>query len=153
LEKVAIDMTGNKRDMGGNSRLMSFGVESQGFSVEKADQQILINMFGLTLGSYSKFKDLYKFGMRTNNTIKAAAEQLQGEINQEQYVLDMREAIEIAKTARPRSINGSQNDATSNGGRSNSQFSNQMGVGQRKVQMDQGFDPRNISQQNLNVPR
>jgi len=62
-------------------------------------------MFGLTLGSYSKFEDLYKFGMRTNNTIKLATEQLQGEINQEQYVLDMREAIEIAKTARDRKSN------------------------------------------------
>jgi hypothetical protein len=28
LEKVAIDMTGNKRDIAGNTRLMSFGVES-----------------------------------------------------------------------------------------------------------------------------
>ena len=31
-------------------------------------------MFGLTLGTYSKFEDLYKFGMRTNNTIKLATE-------------------------------------------------------------------------------
>lgn len=100
LEKVAIDMTGNKRDVAGNSRLMSFGVESQGFSVEKAEQQILINMFGLTLGSYNKFEELYKFGMRTNNTIKRATEELAGAISQEQYVLDMRNAIEEAKTAR-----------------------------------------------------
>jgi hypothetical protein len=40
-------------------------------------------MFGLTLGSYSKFEDLYKFGVRTNNTVKMAAEQLKGEISQE----------------------------------------------------------------------
>jgi hypothetical protein len=33
-------------------------------------------MFGLTLGSYSKFEDLYKFGIRTGNTIKQAAENL-----------------------------------------------------------------------------
>lgn len=76
-------------------------------------------MFGLTLGSYSKFEELYKFGMRTNNTIKKATDQLQGEISQEQYVLDMRTAIEEAKTARGGGRSASsQNDGASNGGRS-----------------------------------
>jgi hypothetical protein len=28
-----------------------------------------INMFGVTLGSYNQFEELYKFGMRTKNTV------------------------------------------------------------------------------------
>ena len=104
-------------------------------------------MFGLTLGTYSKFEDLYKFGMRTNNTIKLATEQLQGEISQEQYVVDMRNAIEEAKTARQsRSNNGSQNDAMSNGGRSAGNYSNQMGNRKQQMNMSQNFDPRNGQQ-------
>lgn len=74
-------MTGNKRDFAGNARLMSFGVEKQGFSVDKSDSQILVNMFGLTLGSYSRFEDLYKFAMRTQNTIKGATAELASSIS------------------------------------------------------------------------
>lgn len=58
-------MTGNKNDLYGNSKLMSFGVEDQGFTIQKTGKELTVNMFGITLGSYNKFEELYKFGMRT----------------------------------------------------------------------------------------
>ena len=62
-------MTGNKSDYYGNSKLMSFGCEKQGFSVIKHNKAIKINMFGVTLGSYNRFEEVYKFIMRTKNTV------------------------------------------------------------------------------------
>ena len=35
VDTVSIEMTGNKSDTYGNSKLMSFGFEKQGFSVSK----------------------------------------------------------------------------------------------------------------------
>ena len=54
-------------------------------------------MFGITLGSYTKFEELYKFGVRTTNTIKGAVEELHGAISEDKYVDEMRTAIEEAK--------------------------------------------------------
>jgi hypothetical protein len=69
VEYVSIEMTGNKSDYYGNSKLMSFGCEKQGFSIIKHNKAIKINMFGLTLGSYNRFEEVYKFIMRTKNTM------------------------------------------------------------------------------------
>ena len=76
VDTVAIEMTGNKSDNFGNSKLMSLGFENQGFSIEKENKVIRVNMFGLTLGTYNKFEELYKFIMRTKNTMTRVGNQL-----------------------------------------------------------------------------
>ena len=62
-------MTGNKTDTYGNSELMSFGFENQGCKINKQDVQISMNMFGITLGTYNRLEELYKFMMRSMNTM------------------------------------------------------------------------------------
>lgn len=113
--KLAIDLTGNKSDFYGNSKLMSFGVEDQGFTIQKTGQKLTLNLFGVTVGSYNKFEELYKFGMRTKNTMQKVTEELAGVVSQEQYILDMRNAIEEAKGLKDRSsmAGGSNNGSNS----------------------------------------
>ena len=55
---------------------MSFGFENQGVKINKQDQVISMNMFGVTLGTYNKFEELYKFLMRTKNTVTSVADNL-----------------------------------------------------------------------------
>ena len=69
IDKVSIEMTGNKSDNFGNTKLMSFGFEKQNLSITKEAENIRFNIFGMTLGSYNKFEELYKFIMRTKNTL------------------------------------------------------------------------------------
>ena len=38
---------------------------------------IKLNMFGLTLGTYNRFEELYKFGFRTKNTIMSVKEMVE----------------------------------------------------------------------------
>jgi hypothetical protein len=37
IQKVSIELTGNKNDVFGNSELMGFGFENQGFKINKQD--------------------------------------------------------------------------------------------------------------------
>ena len=126
--KLAIDLTGNKADFYGNSKLMSFGVEDQGFTIEKAGQKLTVNLFGVTIGSYNKFEELYKFGMRTKNTMQKVTEELAGVVSQEQYILDMRTAIEEAKGLKDKSsvAGGSNHGSTNN----------------EQIRMNNNYDPR-----------
>ena len=62
-------MTGNKSDIYGNSKLVSVGFEDQGFSITKDGENIRMNFFGVTVGCYNRFEELYKFAMRTQNTV------------------------------------------------------------------------------------
>jgi len=90
-------MTGNKSDNFGNSKLMSMGFENQGFTLKKEGQAIKVNMFGVTLGTYNKFDELYKFIMRTKNTMTEVKNQLASQFNDEAYVKNLKAAIEYSK--------------------------------------------------------
>ena len=76
LECISIEMTGNKSDYYGNSKLMSFGLEQQHFSLVKSGKSIKLNAFGITLGVFNKFEEQYKFVMRTKNTMTSVQEKL-----------------------------------------------------------------------------
>ena len=43
----------------------------------KQDKVIKLNMFGLTIGTYDKFEELYKFMMRTKYTVMSVQERVQ----------------------------------------------------------------------------
>jgi hypothetical protein len=103
VECVSIEMTGNKSDYYGNSKLMSFGCEKQGFSIVKQNKAIKVNMFGLTLGSYNRFEELYKFLMRTKNTMLKVKETMTSQIKDEDYVQSLKKAIDTAKNIAPAS--------------------------------------------------
>ena len=79
-------MTGNKTDFYGNSKLMSFGFESQGFKIKKNDNDITMNMFGVTLGTYNKFEEIYKFAHRTLNTAQGCASNLKEQLDEDKYI-------------------------------------------------------------------
>ena len=96
-------MTGNKSDYYGNSKLMSFGCEKQGFSVIKHNKAIKINMFGVTLGSYNRFEEVYKFIMRTKNTVLKVKDTMTSQIKDEDYMLNLKKAIDTAKNIAPAS--------------------------------------------------
>jgi len=61
IKKVSVEMTGNKSDFFGNSKLMSVGFENQGFTVTKAQSTINCNFFGLTLGLYNSVEEVFNF--------------------------------------------------------------------------------------------
>ena len=54
-------------------------------------------MFGVTLGSYQKIEDIYKVGLRTKSTLTGVAERLTAELNEDQYMKAMQQAVESAK--------------------------------------------------------
>lgn len=97
-------MTGNKSDQIGNTKLMSFGFENQGFNILKEESQITMNMFGVTVGTYNRLEEVYMFAMRTKNTMENVKDRLAKQIDEEQYIKDMKQAVENAKNmARARS--------------------------------------------------
>jgi len=90
-------MTGNKSDTYGNSKLMSFGFENQGFKIQKEDQEITMNMFGVTLGSYNRLEEVYKFVFQTKNTMTAVTDNLKTQLNKDTYVQELKKAVNDAK--------------------------------------------------------
>jgi hypothetical protein len=92
-------MTGNKSDQVGNSKLMSFGVQNQGFVMNKEGNEITMNMFGVTIGSYNKFEEVYKFLMRTKNTVLKVTDNVKNALDEETYIKAMKDAVENAKFA------------------------------------------------------
>ena len=94
---ISIEMTGNKSDSYGNSKLMSFGLENQVLTVTKIKKIIKLNAFGLTLGTYNSSEELYKFLMRSKNTMSSIFENLQS-IKRERY--NLQELIEKAKEVK-----------------------------------------------------
>mmetsp|Transcript_8327 Transcript_8327/g.13927 ORF Transcript_8327/g.13927 Transcript_8327/m.13927 type:complete len:183 (-) Transcript_8327:602-1150(-) len=97
IDQLSVEMTGNKSDYFGNSKLVSLGFENQGFFVQKLRQEIQVNFFGVTVGTYNRFEELYKFIMRTKNTVTQVTSQLQSEMKDEQYLNDLKLAIERSK--------------------------------------------------------
>jgi hypothetical protein len=78
-------MTGNKSDFYGNSKLMSFGFEKQHFSLSKDGKVIKLNAFGITLGVFNQFEELFKFAMRTNSTMISVGERIKSQMKDEEY--------------------------------------------------------------------
>jgi predicted ATP-binding protein involved in virulence len=60
-------------------------------------------MFGVTLGSYNKFEELYKFIMRTKNTMLKVKDTMASQIKDEAYVQNLKKAIDTAKNIAPAS--------------------------------------------------
>lgn len=53
-----------------------------------------LNMFGLTIGTYERFEDLYKFMMRTKYTMQSVQERVTAQIEDTDEVKEMKQAIE-----------------------------------------------------------
>ena len=51
-------------------------------------------MFGLTLGTYDRFEELYKFMMRTKYTMMSVQERVAAQIEDTDEVREMKQAIE-----------------------------------------------------------
>lgn len=79
VDTLSVEMTGNKSDFYGNSKLVSLGFENQGFVIQKVKNDIKTNFFGVTLGCHNRFEEVYKFIMRTKNTVTEVGEKLQSE--------------------------------------------------------------------------
>lgn len=101
LECISIEMTGNKSDFYGNSKLMSFGFEKQHFSISKDGKVIKLNAFGITLGIFNQFEELYKFAIRTNSTMISVGERIKSQINDEEYFQELKKAMDNAKSLKP----------------------------------------------------
>ena len=56
-----------------------------------------MNMFGVTLGTYNKFEEIYKFAHRTMNTAQGCVSNLKEQLDEETYIKQMQEAVEQAK--------------------------------------------------------
>lgn len=97
IDCLSLELTGNKGDAFGNSKLMSFGFENQGFQINKENKVIKLNMFGLTLGTYNRFEELYKFGFRTKNTIMSVKEMVESQIKDDKYIQELKSSIEQVK--------------------------------------------------------
>lgn len=92
-----------------------------------------VNLFGVTIGSYNKFEELYKFGMRTKYTMQKVTEELAGVVSQEQYILDMRNAIEEAKGLK---------DPSKRGGSIAGSNSGSNALNDQQIRMNNNYDPR-----------
>jgi len=98
IDKVCVEMTGNKSDKDGNSKLTSFGFENQGFKISKEDKEITMNMFGITFGSYNKLEEVYKFVNRTKNTVTDAGKGMAKQLDEESYIKALQDAVKDAKS-------------------------------------------------------
>lgn len=94
IENLSFELTGNKTDAQGNQKLISLGFENQNIQITKQEKIIKINMFGLTIGTYDKFEELYKFLMRTKYTVVSAQERVTSQIAEIDEVNDMKSAID-----------------------------------------------------------
>lgn len=54
-------------------------------------------MFGLTIGTYDRIEELYKFAMRTKYTIQSVQERVIAQIEDTDEVNEMKQAIENQK--------------------------------------------------------
>ena len=61
------------------------------------DQVITMNMFGVTLGTYNRFEELYKFLMRTKNTVTNVTENLAQQVSDKKYVEELKQAVTDAR--------------------------------------------------------
>ena len=97
IDTVSIEMTGNKSDQLGNSKLMSFGFAKQSMIISKSGQVFKLNCFGMTLGTFNKIEELYKFLLRTKTTVMSVGESVTSQIKNEDYMVTLKEAIDHAR--------------------------------------------------------
>ena len=95
IKSVAIELTGNKADLAGNAKLLSFGYVNQGVTIKKRKNFIEANAFGVTFGVYNSFEEVYKFIMRTKNTMQATLEHVQSTLKDDEYVQSLKEAVDL----------------------------------------------------------
>ena len=55
-------------------------------------------MFGVTIGSYNKFEELFRFIIRTKSTMSGIQENLMSQLDEQKEVREMKEAIQQAKS-------------------------------------------------------
>ena len=58
---MKIELTANKAGPNMFRKLLSFGFENNGFNIKKIGPKIEINAFGVTLGVYDSFEEIYLF--------------------------------------------------------------------------------------------
>jgi hypothetical protein len=59
--------------------------------------EITVNMFGLTLGSYNKLEEVYKFVFQTKNTMTKLSEGIATSLMKETYIEELKQKVEEAK--------------------------------------------------------
>lgn len=97
LNNISIEVTASKTDSIGNSKLLSFGFANQILKITKHRQELNLNMFGVTLGAYNSFEQIYMFLMRTKNTALKVVENVKSTLQQEEYVQNMKQVVEDLK--------------------------------------------------------
>ena len=86
MDTISVEMTGNKSDQFGNAKLMSYGLTKQSFNITKSGEVLKLNMFGMTIGTFTKFEELYKFLLRTKTTVMNVSENLGTVMKAETYI-------------------------------------------------------------------
>ena len=94
IDTVSIEMTGNKSDQLGNQKLMSFGFANQRLTISKCGQVFKLYAFGMTLGTFTKIEELFKFMMRTKTTVMNVSENITTQIKNEDYMKKLKEAVD-----------------------------------------------------------
>lgn len=71
IDEIQVEATDSRReDRTGNKKLLSFGCEKQKYSIKKTeDNEIVMNVCGWTIKSFESFDLLYKFIVRTQNSM------------------------------------------------------------------------------------
>ena len=82
---------------------MSFGFAKQGMTIQKQGQVFKLNAFGMTLGTFTKIEELYKFMLRTKTTVMNVSENITTQIKNEDYMKKLKEAVEQAQNFDNRS--------------------------------------------------
>lgn len=98
IKSVKVELTGNKSDAYGNSKLLSFGFQEQGFTVKKHRDQIEVNVLGVTLGVYNTFEEVYKFAMRSQNTMLQVKDHVESSLKDDEYVQELKAAVEASRS-------------------------------------------------------
>ena len=85
---------------------MSFGFAKQGLSISKSGQVFKLNAFGMTLGTFTKIEELYKFILRTKTTVMNVSESITTQIKNEDYMKRLKDAVDEARGFDNRSEGG-----------------------------------------------
>lgn len=65
---------------------MNFGCEQQRYKMTKTGDEINVNVCGWNIGTHDKFKELFKFLMRSKNTITQMSNRMFHQLSQDAYV-------------------------------------------------------------------
>lgn len=107
IKSVQVELTGNKSDAYGNSKLLSFGFQEQGFTLKKQRDTIEANMLGVTFGVYNSFEEVYTFAMRSQNTMLQVKDHVESSLKDDEYIQELKSAIDASRSHKD---NASSND-------------------------------------------